>query len=56
MSRCAIGTLDAAEKGRLAVPRILGKISDLADIVCLQKPSRPHELVQAVNAALAGRR
>ena len=30
----------------------LRNISELADIVCLQKPFRPHELIQAVTAAL----
>lgn len=33
----------------------LRNISDLADVVCLQKPFRPHELAQAVNAALTGK-
>jgi CheY-like chemotaxis protein len=32
----------------------LRNISDLADVVRLQKPFRPHELVQAVNVAMAG--
>jgi CheY-like chemotaxis protein len=30
----------------------LPNIADLADVVCLQKPFRPHELLQAVAAAL----
>jgi CheY-like chemotaxis protein len=28
-------------------------IADLSDVICLQKPFRPHELLQAVAAALA---
>jgi CheY-like chemotaxis protein len=31
----------------------LPNISDLADVVCLQKPFRPNDLLQAVAAALA---
>ncbi len=31
----------------------LPKISELADVVCLQKPFRPHDLLQAVATALA---
>ena len=32
----------------------LRNISDLSDVVCLRKPFRPDELLQAVTAALAG--
>lgn len=37
--------------GRSALDH-LPKITDLSDVVCLQKPFRPHELLQAVAAAL----
>jgi CheY-like chemotaxis protein len=38
--------------GRTALDQ-LPKISELADVVCLQKPFRPNDLLQAVAAALA---
>jgi CheY-like chemotaxis protein len=38
--------------GRTALDH-LSNISELSDVVCLQKPFRPNDLVQAVAAALA---
>jgi CheY-like chemotaxis protein len=38
--------------GRTALDQ-LQAISELSDVICLQKPFRPHELLQAVAAALA---
>ncbi|HWF95257.1 MAG TPA: response regulator [Xanthobacteraceae bacterium] len=38
--------------GRTALDQ-LQTISDLSDVICLQKPFRPNELLQAVAAALA---
>ncbi len=38
--------------GRTALDQ-LQMISDLSDVICLQKPFRPNELLQAVAAALA---
>jgi CheY-like chemotaxis protein len=38
--------------GRTALDH-LSSISELTDVVCLQKPFRPHDLLQALAAALA---
>jgi CheY-like chemotaxis protein len=39
--------------GRTALDH-LPNISELSDVICLQKPFRPNDLLQAVAAALAG--
>jgi hypothetical protein len=41
--------------GRTALDH-LPNISELSDVICLQKPFRPSDLLQAVAAALAGSR
>ena len=47
MSGVLLGT-----SGRTALDH-LPNISELADVICLQKPFRPNDLLQAVAAALA---
>jgi CheY-like chemotaxis protein len=49
MSGVLLGT-----SGRTALDQ-LSSISELADVICLQKPFRPHDLLQAVAAALAAK-
>jgi CheY-like chemotaxis protein len=49
MSGALLGT-----SGRTALDQ-LPNIAELADVVCLQKPFRPHDLLQAVAAALAAK-
>jgi CheY-like chemotaxis protein len=48
MSGVLLGT-----SGRTALDH-LPNISELSDVICLQKPFRPNDLLQAVAAALAG--
>src|ERR1700704_63168 len=48
MSGALLGT-----PGRTAVDH-LPNIAELSDVICLQKPFRPDDLLQAVAAALAG--